>query len=355
MRILIIKFRNIGDVLLSTPLLSNLRHHYPDAVIDFALNKGCEDMVSNNSDVDNIIPYDRHRIKELNLFSQLMAEFVFTRQIRQNQYDMVINLTEGDRGAQLALFSGAKYKLGFPVKKGIFAKLKIFNQLGNDKLLQHTVEKDLQFTTLLGKEVINRSVKICWPDFVEAEVSKILEENLVGEFVHIHPVSRWMFKCWEDDRMAKIIDHLQQDKGLRVVITGAPIRKELDRINQILTHCKTKPVNLSGQLSLKHVACLSSKAKLFFGVDTAPMHMAAAVDTPVVTLFGASYPALWGPWNNKTGQLFKNKDGVQKNGLHYMIANLNQNIFYKGQIKKSRGMTLIDYNQTRKLIDKALT
>jgi len=354
MKILIIKFRNIGDVVLSTPLLSNLRYYYPNAVIDFALNKGCEDMVSDNLDVDNIITYDRHRIKKLNFLSQLKAEYAFTRQIRKNHYDMVINLTEGDRGAQLALFSGALCKLGFPVKKGIFAKLKIFNQLGNDKLLQHTVEKDLQFITLLGKNVIEKSVKICWSDVVEEEVDKILEENRIGEFIHIHPVSRWMFKCWEDDRMAKIIDHLQQERGLRVIITGAPIRKELDRIDKILTLCKTKPLNLSGQLSLKHLACLSSKAKLFFGVDTAPMHMAAAVDTPVVSLFGASYPALWGPWNNKTGQLFKNKDGVQENGLHFMIANLNHDIFYDGQIKKSRGMALIDYNQTKKVIDRAL-
>ncbi len=354
MRILLIKFRNIGDVLLSTALVSNLRYHYPNATIDFALNEGCEDMVSDNEDINNIIVYDRFRIKKLNLFSQLKEEFRFARQIRQNHYDIVINLTEGDRGAQLALFSGANYKLGFPVKKGIFAKLKIFSQLGNDKVWQHTVEKDLQFITLLGKEVVDRSVKICWSDVVEVEIDKILEENCIREFVHIHPVSRWMFKCWEDDRMAKIIDYLQQDKGLRVVITGAPIKKELDRIDKILALCKTTPVNLSGQLTLKHLACLSSKAKLFFGVDTAPMHMAAAVNTPVIALFGASYPAVWGPWNNKTDQVFENKDGSQENGLHYMIANLNHEIFYEGQIKKSRGMVLIDYNQTRKVIGKAL-
>lgn len=355
MKILIIKFRNIGDVLLSTPLVSNLRRYYPSATIDFALNKGCEDMISDNSDIDNIIVYDRPRIKELNLFYQLREEFVFTRQIRQSHYDMVINLTEGDRGAQLALFSGANYKLGFPVKKGIFAKLKIFNQLGNGKVWQHTVEKDLQFVMLLGKEVVDRSVKIDWPGVVETEVDKILAEACIGEFVHIHPVSRWMFKCWEDDRMAKVIDYFQQDKGLRVVITGAPIKKEMNRIDKILALCKTAPVNLSGQLTLKHLACLSSKAKLFFGVDTAPMHIAAAVNTPVITLFGASYPAVWGPWNNTVDQVFENKDGSQENGLHHMIANLNHDIFYEDQIKKSRGMTLIDYNQTKKVIDRALS
>ena len=355
MKILIIKFRNIGDVLLSTPLISNLKNIYPDSIIDFALNKGCEDMVSNNPNVKNIIVYDRSRIKKLGIFAQLKEEIRFTRNIHHNNYDMVINLTEGDRGAQLAFFSGAKIKLGFSVRKGLFSKIKIFDKLGDDKKWQHTVEKDLQFINLLGKEVDNKEVKIYWSSTVEQEVDKILADNNIEKFVHIHPVSRWMFKCWEDDRMAKVIDYLQQDKGIKVVITGAPVKKELDRINKILTLCKTKPINLSGKLTLKHLACLSSKAKLFFGVDTAPMHMAAATNTHVVTLFGASYPAIWGPWNNKSDkELFKDEDGIQNNGLHHVVSNMNHEIFYKNKIKKSRGMISISDQQVKEILERAL-
>ena len=348
MKILLIKFRNIGDVLLSTPLISNLKNIYPDSVIDFALNKGCEDMITNNPNVSNIIVYDRPRIKKLRVFSQLKEEIRFTFSIRKKHYDMVINLTEGDRGALLALFSGADIKLGFPVRKGLLSKIKIFDKLGDDKKRQHTVEKDLQFINLLGKKVNNKEVKIYWSSTVGQEVDKILADNNIEKFVHIHPVSRWMFKCWEDDRMASVIDYLQQDKELKVIITGAPVKKELDRIDKILTLCKTKPVNLSGELTLKHLACLSSKARLFFGVDTAPMHMAAATNTPVVTLFGASYPVIWGPWNNKSDKmLFQDKDGFQVNGLHSMISNMNHEIFYKDQIKKTQGMNLITLKQNK--------
>jgi len=352
MKILIIKFRNIGDVLLSTPLISNIKNIYPDSIIDFALNKGCEDMVSYNLNIRNIIVYDRSRIKKLSIFSQLKEEIRFTYNIRHNNYDMVINLTEGDRGAQLALFSGAKSKLGFPVRKGLLSKIKIFDKLGDDKKWQHTVEKDLQFVNLLGKEVDNKEVKIYWSGKVEQEVDKILSDSNIEQFVHIHPVSRWMFKCWEDDRMAKIIDYLQQNKGLKVVITGAPVKKELDRIDKILSLCETRPINLSSKLTLKHLACLSSKAKLFFGVDTAPMHIAAATNTPVLTLFGASYPVIWGPWNNNSDkELFQDKDGVQASGIHYMVSNMNHEIFYKNEVKKSKGMTLIDFEQTKQIID----
>ena len=355
MNILIIKFRNIGDVLLSTPLISNLKNIYPDSIIDFALNKGCEDMTSNNPNINKIIAYDRPRIKKLSIFSQLKEEIKFTRNIRSSHYDMVINLTEGDRGAQLAFLSGASKKLGFPVRKGLLSKIKIFDKLGDDKKWQHTVEKDLQFINLLGKEVDNKEVKIYWPNKVEQEIDKILADNNIDQFVHIHPVSRWMFKCWEDDRMASIIDYLQQDKGLKVIITGAPVKKELDRIDKILELCKTNPINLSGALTLKHLACLSSKAKLFFGVDTAPMHMAAATNTPVIALFGASFPVIWGPWNNDSDkQLFQDEDGIQTNGLHHMVSNMNHEIFYENEVKKSKGMALISLGQVKSIFNKIL-
>jgi len=355
MKILIIKFRNIGDVLLSTPLISNLKSIYPDSSIDFSLNKGCEDMISNNPNISNIIVYDRPRIKKLGIFTQLKEEVVFIRNIRNNRYDMVINLTEGDRGALLALFSGAKIKLGFPVRKGLLSKIKIFDKLGDDKKWQHTVEKDLQFINLLGKEVGNKEVKIYWSSMVEQEVDKVLADNSIEQFVHIHPVSRWMFKCWEDERMAKIIDYLQKNKGLKVIITGAPVKKELDRISKILSLCKTKPVNLSGKLTLKHLACLSSKAKLFFGVDTAPMHMAAATNTPVIALFGASFPVIWGPWNNKNDkELFKDEDAIQTNGLHHMVCNMNHEIFYEDKVKKTKGMVSINEQEVREILESVL-
>jgi heptosyltransferase-3 len=355
MKILIIKFRNIGDVLLTTPLIHNLKYYYPNSKIDFALNKGCEDMLSDNPSVNNIIIYNRPRIKKLGIISQLREEIKFTKNIRRNNYDIVINLTEGDRGGQLAFLSGAKLKLGFPIKKGILSKIKVFDRIGDNKKWQHTVEKDLQFISILGKEPINKKVRIFWSKSIQKDIDKILEKNSVKQFVHIHPVSRWMFKCWEDDRMAKVIDYLQQDKNISVVITGSPVKKELNRIGKILRLCKTKPVDLSGKLTLKHLAYLSSKAKIFFGVDTAPMHMAAATNTPVVALFGASYPVIWGPWNNNNDkEFFQDRDGVQTNGVHYIVSNMDHEIFYKNQVKKSKGMALIDHGSVQNTIDRVL-
>jgi heptosyltransferase III len=336
MKILVIKFRHIGDVLLSTPLVDNLKNCYPNSIIDFIVNKECTDMLSYNPNINQIIEYDRSSIQKMGLFSKLLEEIKFLCNIRK-KYDLVINLTEGERGALISYFSQAKLKLGFPVRKGIFSKINIFDITADDKKIQHTIEKDLQFITLLGKKINKTKVSIYWTDETDRDVDKILKENDLNEYIHIHPVSRWMFKCWEDDRMARIIDYFIQDKKIKVVITGAPLQHEQDRIEKILSHCQTKPLNLSGKLTLKHLACLSSRAKLFFGVDSAPAHIAAATNTPTCILFGASEASKWGGWDNNGNNLYLNS-GIQENGRHLVFAEEDHTIIYKDGIKKCQGM-----------------
>jgi heptosyltransferase-3 len=113
--------------------------------------------------------------------------------------------------------------------------------------------------------------------------------------VHFHPASRWRFKCWPADRAAALIDALAGD-GHTVVLAAAPSAPELELLRAILAACRSAPIDLSGKLSLKALAALTARAKLFLGVDSAPMHIAAAMGTPVVALFGPSGDVEWGPW-----------------------------------------------------------
>jgi heptosyltransferase-3 len=115
-------------------------------------------------------------------------------------------------------------------------------------------------------------------------------------FVVVHPTSRWMFKTWRLDGYAEVIAHLQRDLGLAVIVTGSPDRKERGAAGDIIRMSNSKPLDLSGQLTLKQLGCLISRARFFFGVDSAPMHIAAAVGTPVIALFGPSGDHMWGPW-----------------------------------------------------------
>jgi len=313
MKILVIKFRNIGDVLLTTPLIKNLKLNFPEAKIDVAVNKGTESMLEQNPNVNKIVTYDRGYYKSLPKMKRVLEEFKFLRSFKN--YDIVINTTEGDRGAFISKFSNAKIKIGYPVKKNLFLKNVYNKELPKPPLLRHIIENNLDAVRVLGGKVFEKKVEFY---FDKKAQEKIKNLNL-GEFVHIHPVSRWLFKCLDDKIMAKIIDYVQQ-KGKKVVITASPDEKEIQKVNEILKHAKTKPLNLAGKLSLKEVGALSKQAKLFIGVDTAVMHMAAAVDTPVIAFFGPSGAFNWGPWDNSmTKSGYTKKNGIQKMGKHIVI------------------------------------
>ena len=337
MKILLIKYRNIGDILLSTALISNLKYHFPDSIIDYALNKNCEEMILDNPEINRIISYERDKVKSFSLFKQLTEEVQNILHIRRQKYDLVIKLTEGDRGALITLFSKAKNKFGYKIRKGIMSKIKVFDKVANDTEALHSVDKDLQFISLLDKDPVVRKISIYWNNKIEKDINKMIEFYQLNEFVHIHPVSRWMFKCWEDDRMANVIDYLSINKKYNVVLTCSDEKHEKERINKIIELCKSNPLNLAGELSLKQLSCLSSKSKFFFGIDSAPMHIAASNNVPVLALMGASEASKWGAWLNNNKNLYLNK-GIQKNSKHIVFADDDHSILYIDGIKKCQGM-----------------
>ncbi len=299
MKILVIKFMHIGDVLLITPLLKNLKYYFPDAEIDVALNKGTEEMVTENPNVGKIHIYDRMKIKSLSLFPRLNAEFDFAIGIRRENYDMVINLTSGDRGLLTALFSGAKERVSFLSSKNTFLNRFVTRPLSRLQL-RHWVDINLDALRVLGKEPKEKKVEIFWKENVGNTIDELLKKNALKEkqFIHFHPVSRWLFKCIDDKIAADIIDFCQEILNLPVIITAAPIPEEEQKVDDILRLCKTEPLNLTGKLSLKETAALNKRSLMYVGVDTAIMHISAANDVPVLAFFGPSIPYAWGPWDN---------------------------------------------------------
>ena len=316
MKILVMKFRNIGDVLLITPLLSNLKLAYPDALIDVALNKGCEEMITHNPNINKILIYDRVYVKSKKALFSVFAEISFAKKIRDKKYDMIINLTSGDRGTQLALVSGAKTKVGYKNEKNRLLS-NVFDYNLPSQELRHTIEMNLDALRALNKQIKHKKVEIFWEAEDEKKVKNLLTCN---DFIHIHPVSRWLFKCLDDKTVAKIIDFCKNELHREVVLTSAPIKQELDKISSILNHCETTPINLAGKLSLKQTAALNKKAEFFIGVDTAIMHISAANDTPVLAFFGPSGADHWGPWDNDLNEsTYTTRRGLRSMGKHRII------------------------------------
>lgn len=312
MKILIMKFRNIGDTLLASPLANNLKAHFKDAQIHFACNEGCEDMLSLNPNIDKIHIYRRKALKSKGIFGRIFGEIKFALSLRKEGFDIAINTTEGDRGIYLALFSGAKKRLSF---EGGALLSRLITDIIPPNSNAHTIERDLGALSVLGLEAKSKAVKIYF-DKKDEEIFADLPQS----FIHIHPMSRWLFKCPKDELIANIIDYCQGELGIPCVLTCANDSKEKERCENIIKLSNHKPRAFLGTLSLKQVAALSSKAALFFGVDTAIMHMAAAVDTPVLAIFGPSSARAWGPWDNALNKSYYTaKSGIQNMGKHSII------------------------------------
>jgi len=317
MNILIIKLRNIGDVLLTTPVIENLKKFYPSSNIDIVLNTGTEEIVSLNPNINKIYIYRRDIIKQQNFFRRILSEFDFFLDCRKKHYDLVINLTEGDRGGIVTKFARPKISIGYKSKNRLLSN--VFDKNIPKQESRHTIEANLDALRLLDIPITSKKVKI----FTSKKDDEIISNRLNGieRFIHIHPVSRWLFKCISDATMAAIIDFIELEMGIKVVLTSAPVKKEIEKIESIINHTNSIPVNLSGELTLKQTSALNKKAIFFIGVDTAIMHISAANNTPVLAFFGPSGANHWGPWDNDLmNSGYEKVSGFQKMGKHRVIS-----------------------------------
>jgi heptosyltransferase-3 len=307
-RILAIKLGHIGDVLLMTPALDLLRRAFPEAEISVLLRRGTEPVLRGNPNVKEII-IGAELGKKKSLGERAPSELRLIKRLRQQQFDLAVNFSASDRGAIVGLLSGAALRVGYPaVTHGLWGRDRLYTHLcKRDWLSTHTVLKDAQlvcdFATAIGLRGFDNPSAITGNlRFAPSAEALAFAEDFwrchatSDTRVVIHPTSRWLFKCWSDENVAALADKLCETFNASVLLTTGPDEKEISKGKRILALSRTPPVARLGDSSLDQLAALIQRAHLFVGVDTAPMHVAAAVGTPVVALFGPSLDALWRPW-----------------------------------------------------------
>ncbi len=299
-RVLVIKLRHHGDVLLTSPLLSVLKNHAPHVEIDALVYQDTQEMLSLHPAIGNIFCVDR-AWKKLGLLKRLGYEIRLIKALRNRRYDLLIHLTENPRGPWLARLLHPRFSVAreFTRKRGKLWRNSFSHLYRLPARPRHTVEQHLDALRRLGIYPGQDERRLVLVSGVEAEndIRQLLEQHGLHNkgFIHLHPTSRWLFKCWEVDKYAALIDALQ-DMGQRVVITAAPSKPEMELVRKIKIKLSRAVVDFSGQLNLKQLSALTAQAKCFVGVDSAPMHIAAAMQTPIVALFGPSGELEWGPW-----------------------------------------------------------
>lgn len=299
-RVLVIKLRHHGDVLVSSPVFSVLKAQLPQAEIDALVYVDTAEMLTFHPAITQVHCIDR-QWKKLGVIGQAGAELALFKTLKSRRYDLVIHLTEHWRGAWLCRLLKPRWSVGPAVGGRNRRWRESFTHLQSAprNALRHMVETNLDALRRIGIQPTADQRRMLLVPGIEAEarVAAYLQGFGLqgGDFIHIHPASRWFFKCWPVEQMAGLVQRLQ-DEGHAVVLTAAPSGDEKAMLAAIQAHLSRSACSLSGVLSLKELAALTQAAKLFIGVDSAPMHMAAAVGTPTVALFGPSGDKQWGPW-----------------------------------------------------------
>ncbi len=295
--ILIIKLKHIGDVLLASSAFEALHGCFPDARLTALVPRGTEEMLQNNPHVHEVLVFDR-AIKKFCLSSIVQQESALLRALRGRKFDVAVDFSDGDRGAILAFLSGARMRLGYKRRKGMW---------GRDRLFTHVTPHDFRKGVIDAQGDVLRPLGVQGPmppprwfpgQEAKRQADALLAKAGVGpqeKMIVFHPTSRWMFKSWDASHCARLADRLSRESEMRVVLTCGPEEKELKKIRQILQGMREPVVDLSGKTTLGALGGVLARAQAFIGVDTAPMHMASALNVPVLALFGPSDPVQWAP------------------------------------------------------------
>lgn len=304
-RILIIKLRHHGDMLLTTPVINTLHQHYPNAEIDMLMYFETREMLASHPALSHLFTIDR-QWKKQGVKAHIGHEIRLARQLMSRKYDLVINLADQWRSAIITRLTGAPTRLGFDFSKRQgklwpFCHTQLVSTTGHGT--QHTVEQNLSILAPLNLAPTVTNATMSYSSADEEAVSQQLHEHGIKlPFIVVQPTSRWFFKCWTEEKMAETLRALAA-KGYPIVVTAGPDSRELEMVDNILALCPGVNItSLAGKLTLRQLAALIDRAALFLGVDSVPMHMAAALQTPLVALFGPSKLTFWKPWQ-ATGEV----------------------------------------------------
>jgi len=296
-KILVVKLRHLGDVLLTGPVFDALKNAMPQATIDAYIYEEAKPMLEGHRAISALLGYDR-KWKNLGIVARWRKEFGVLWQIRKGRYDLVLNLTEGDRGILCAKIAGAEIRVGFN-PKGRWKKKLYTHVVKHCPGVRHMVERNLDVVRRIG----------IFPDERERELFlhvsdkdiHFMQKKIGPEsFVLIHPTSRWRFKCWPVAKMRELIEVLMK-RGKKIVLTSGP-----DPIEQEMVADIAKGLNvhvLAGKISLKELSALIFMSEVLVCVDSVPLHIASALKKPVVAIFGPTSDVTWGPWRNSKARI----------------------------------------------------
>ncbi|MFA6241079.1 MAG: glycosyltransferase family 9 protein [Candidatus Hydrogenedentales bacterium] len=300
--ILIIRLSAIGDVVRVLPALQLIREAYPYAQIDWAVECKSSAILEGHPTLDSLVVFDRPSAK-----AQAAREFyAFCRKVRLSRYDIVLDFHGILKSGIVARFSGARQRFGFARPRSQECSSLLTNH--KVRLPDHPINRAEENLLLCSALVPNTewpSVSIHVPVDVRDTVDEFFDHSFDGNkrVIAMHvPVDR-PEKQWPLEHFAALSDLLIADGRFDVLLTWGP--GQFEAIEQVLARTRRRPTVAPETTDLKHYAWISHRASVYFGGDTGPMHIAAAMGTPVVAVFGGTDPVRHAPFRMASTVLFE--------------------------------------------------
>jgi len=304
MNILVLRYRFIGDTILTVPFLRNLRRAFPHARIDMMVAPYSSDVLVGTPYVDEFLVYDpptihadssgRHRT--------LLSKARFVAALRKRRYDKAYVLKRSLSSAVIAFLSGARERVGFDTEgRGLLLTKRVPYRRD-----QHEVLNFLDVLRADGVPVVDDHLEAWLSKEEAAFADDFLAKRGVGEgerLVAIHPFSSHPEKPWHEDNFVALANALRERHGVRILLFGGKRDRELAAY--IADRVRPAPVSAVGETDLRQTMALLSKCALLVCNDSGIMHLATALGVPLVALFGPSPHVLFGPWGKKCRVLTK--------------------------------------------------
>lgn len=284
-RILVIKLRAVGDVVLSTLTLPNLRGAFPESAIDFLTETPSVDVLRLHPAVTALLVYDRHRMSGIDLI----------RMVRKGRYDLVIDLFGNPRTALVTRLSGAPYRVGYRFRGRTYAYNIVVTPRGGEV---HNSQFNLDALERIGVPVVDRTLRFHYGRGDVADVEAFLSAAGLDRavLVGINAGGGWYTKRWHLSAFARLADRVHDRFGWTVVLPWGPGQR--DEVETIARQMHAAPY-IPPATSLPQLAALLARCAYVVSNDSGPMHITAAVGTPVLGIFGPTRPELQGPYGTQ--------------------------------------------------------
>ncbi|MFH1412004.1 MAG: lipopolysaccharide heptosyltransferase II [Candidatus Omnitrophota bacterium] len=292
--IVILRTDRIGEVLLSTVAVSALKKKYPDLRVSFVTSVYSSPLLEGRTDIARVIETDT-----LGGGSVLLKAIKLSFILRKGRFDSALIMNPHKMLHLACYLAGIPERAGYDRKWGFLLTSKIADK--RDEGLKHEIEYAYDLLKLLGVEEKAEGPILSVSEKEERSLTDKLAKKGISEkepFAVIFPGSSNPSKRWPENRFTELIQRMEKELGLRAVVSGGS--GEEDLVRDIAREADGNTVSFSYELDLREIAVLLKRSRVFIGNDTGPMHMAAALKTPVIAIFGRNIPGVgpvrWRPW-----------------------------------------------------------